>query len=62
MQELESVQKPEAKIILSNRDLSYHDALATLEFQNLELRLGDLILRFGKMLLSNPAHHDIYLQ
>ena len=59
MQELESVQKRATRIILSNIDISYHDALATLELQSLELRLGDLILRFGKMLLSNPPHRDI---
>ena len=51
MQELESVQKRATRIILSNRDISYHDALAILELQSLELRLGDLILRFGKMLI-----------
>jgi len=59
MQELEPVQKRATRIILSNRDISYHDALATLELQNLELHLGELILRFGKMLLSSPAHRDI---
>ena len=59
MQELESVQKRVTRIILSNIDISYHDALATLELQSLELRLGELILRFGKMLLSNPPHRDI---
>ena len=59
MQELESVQNGAARIILSNWDISYHDALATLELKSLQLRLGDLILRFGKMLLSNPAHCDI---
>jgi len=59
IQELESVQKKATRIILSNRDISYHDALATLELQSLELRLGELILRLGKILLSNPAHRDI---
>ena len=59
MQELESVQKRATRIILSTRDISYHDALATLALQSSELRLGDLSLRFGKMLLSNPAHRDI---
>ena len=44
---------------LSNRDISYHDALATLELQSSELRLGDFILRFSKMLPSNPAYGDI---
>ena len=42
IQELESVQKKATRIILSNRDISYHDALATLELQSLELRFADL--------------------
>ena len=54
MQELESVQKRTTRI-------PYHGALATLELQSLELSLGDLILRFSKMLLSNPTHRDILL-
>ena len=33
MQELESVQKRATRIILSIRDISYHDALAALELQ-----------------------------
>ena len=48
-------QKWVTRIILSNRNIFYHDALAALEFQRLELRLCDPILRFGKMLVSNPA-------
>ena len=59
MQELESVRKRATRIILSNRDILNHDALATLELQNLELRLGDLVLGFGKILLSNPSHREI---
>ncbi|XP_065584835.1 uncharacterized protein LOC136043810 [Artemia franciscana] len=62
MQDLDSVQKRATRIILSNRDISYHNTLETLELQSLELRLGELILRFGKMLLSNPAHRDILPQ
>ena len=59
MQELESVQKWATMIIRSNRDSSYHDYLATLELQSLEIRLVYLTLRFGKMLLSKPDHNGI---
>ena len=44
MQELDSVQKQATMIIRGNRDIYYHDILATLELQSLELHLGDLIL------------------
>ncbi|XP_065557774.1 uncharacterized protein LOC136025719 [Artemia franciscana] len=59
IQELESVQKRAVFIIIDDRQLSYGEALVKLDLPTLAQRYEQIILRFGKFLLSKPQHRDI---
>ena len=56
MYDLESVQKRAVRFIQGSRDIPYQEKLITLNIQCLEQRLSELIVRFGKALLLDPAH------
>ena len=52
-------KKRSVRIILGSRDIPYQQAPITLNIQCPEQRLCNLIMRFGKALLLDPAHRDI---
>ena len=58
-EELEDVQKRATKIILGPRYESYEHALVVMSLPTLFARRHDLIMRFGKSLMSNEKHRSI---
>ena len=57
--QLERIQKRCFRIILGNDYKSYENALGRLQSQTLFERRENLLLRFGKGLLANPAHRHL---